>query len=42
MENLTATILHSLLDLNEVRVMEGLSNEILTAMTSPMPIRELL
>jgi hypothetical protein len=42
MENLTATILHSLLDLNEVRVMEGLSNELLTAMTSPMPIRELI
>ncbi len=42
MENLTATILHSLLDLNEVRVMEGLSNELLTAMTSPSPIRELI
>jgi hypothetical protein len=42
MENLTATVLHSLLDLNEVRVMEGLSNEILAAMTGPMPIRELV
>jgi hypothetical protein len=42
MENLTATILHSLLDLNEVRVMEGLSNELLTTMTGPSPIRELV
>ena len=42
MENLTSTILHSLLDLNQVRVMEGLSNELLTAMTAPMPIRELV
>ena len=42
MENLTATILHSLLDLGKVRVMEGLSNELLTTMTSPMPIRELV
>jgi hypothetical protein len=42
MEHLTATILHSLLDLNEVRVMEGLSNELLTTMTGPSPIRELV
>ena len=42
MENLTATILHALLDMNEVRVMDGLSNEILTAMTAPSPIRELV
>ncbi|MAS93045.1 MAG: hypothetical protein CMO55_07585 [Verrucomicrobiales bacterium] len=42
MENLTSTILHSLLDLNEVRVMDGLSNELLTTMTSPQPIRELI
>jgi hypothetical protein len=42
MENLTATLLHSLLDLNEVRVMEGLSNEVLSAMTGPSPIRELV
>ena len=42
MGNLTATILHSLLDLNEVRVMEGLSNEVLEAMTGPAPIRELV
>ena len=42
MENLTATILHSLLDMNEVRVMDGLSNDVLTAMTVPRPIRELL
>lgn len=41
MENLTATILHSLLDMNEVRVMDGLSNDVLTAMTVPRPIREL-
>ena len=42
MENLTATILHSLLDMKEVRVMDGLSNDVLTAMTVPRPIRELL
>ena len=42
MENLTATILHSLLDLNEVRVMDGLSNEVLNTMTAPRPIRELV
>lgn len=42
MENLTATILHSLLDLNEVRVLDGLSNDVLNAMTSPRPIRELV
>ena len=41
MENLTATILHSLLDLNKVRLLEGLSNELLTTMTTPRPIREL-
>lgn len=42
MENLTATILHTLLDLGEVRLMEGLSNELLTTMTGPSPIRELV
>ena len=42
MENLTATILRSVLDMNEVRVMEGLSNEVLNAMTTPSPIRELI
>lgn len=42
MENLTATILHCLLDLNEVRLIEGLSNEVLSAMTGPSPIRELV
>lgn len=42
MENLTATILHSLLNLGEVRLMDGLSNEVLTAMTAPTPIRELV
>ena len=42
MENLTATILQSLLDMKEVRVMDGLSNDVLTAMTVPRPIRELL
>ncbi len=42
MENLTATILHSLLDLGEVRLLDGLSNDILAAMTSPRPIRELI
>ena len=41
MENLTATILHSLLDLNKVRLVEGLSNELLTTMTTPRPIQEL-
>jgi len=42
MENLTATILHSLLNVNEVRLIDGLSNEMLAAMTSPQPIRELM
>lgn len=42
MENLTATILHSLLDPGEVRLVDGLSNEMLSAMTSPSPIRELM
>ena len=42
MENLTATILHSLLDMNQVRVMNGISNDVLTTMTAPRPIRELL
>ncbi len=42
MENLTATILHSLLDLNLVRVLDGLSNEVLNAMTAPRPIRGLV
>ena len=42
MENLTATILHSLLDPAEVRLVDGLSNEMLTAMTSHSPIRELM
>ena len=42
MENLTATILHSLLNINEVRLIDGLSNDVLTAMTSPRPIRELM
>lgn len=41
MENLTATILHSLLDPGEVRLVDGLSNEMLTAMTAHSPIREL-
>ena len=42
MANLTATILHSLLDLNQVRVMDGLSNELLAAMTGPGVIRDLV
>ncbi len=42
MENLTATILHSLLDINEVRLLDGLSNELLTTITTPRPIRELM
>ena len=42
MENLTSTILHSLLDIGQVRLMEGVSNEVLTAMTAPAPIRELI
>lgn len=42
MDNLTATILHSLLDLNQVRVMDGLSNELLSAMTGPGLIRDLV
>lgn len=42
MENLTATILHSLLDINEVRLLDGLSNELFSTMTTPRPIRELM
>ena len=42
MENLTATLLHSLLDLNEVRVMDGLSTELINAMTGPGLIRDLI
>lgn len=42
MENLIATVLHSLLDLNQVRVMDGLSTDLLTAMTGPSPIRQLI
>ena len=41
MENLTATLLHSLLDVNQVRVLDGLSNEVLDVVTGPRPIREL-
>ena len=42
MENLTSTILHSLLDPGEVRLVDGLSAEVVNAMTSPIPIRELM
>ncbi|MCB1230880.1 MAG: DUF1501 domain-containing protein [Verrucomicrobiae bacterium] len=42
MGNLTTTILHSLLDLNQVRVMDGLSNDLLSAMTGPSVIRDLI
>ena len=42
MENLTATLLHSLLDLNEVRVMDGLSTELINAITGPGLIRDLV
>jgi len=42
MEHLTATLLHQLLDLEQVRVMDGLSSEVLAAMTGPRPIRELV
>lgn len=42
MENLTATILHALLDLNQVRVMDGLSADLLNTMTGPSPIRQLV
>lgn len=42
MENLTATILHSLLDINEVRLMDGLSNDVMSAITEPRPIRGLM
>lgn len=42
MENLTSTILHSLLDLGETRLVDGLSTDVLSAMTSPLPIRELI
>lgn len=42
MENLTATLLHSLLDPGEVRLVDGLSNDVVTTMTSPQPIRELI
>ncbi len=42
MENLTATILHSVLDLGQVRLLDGLSSDVLSAMTSPSPIRGLV
>jgi len=42
MENLTATLLHSLLDPGEVRLVDGLSNDVVTTMTSSQPIRELI
>ncbi len=42
MKNLTATLLHSLLDPGEVRLVDGLSNDVVTTMTSPQPIRELI
>ena len=41
MDNLTVTLLHALLDLNQVRLMDGLPTNVLTTMTGPSPIREL-
>ncbi len=38
MANLTSTIYHSLLDINQVRLLDGIPNEVLTTMTSPSPI----
>lgn len=42
MDHLTTTILHSLLDLNQVRVMDGLSSELLSTMTGNSVIRGLI
>ena len=42
MDHLTTTILHSLLDLNQVRVMDGLSSDLLSTMTGNSVIRGLI
>jgi hypothetical protein len=42
LENLLATIMHRLLDIGQVRLMTGLPQELLRAMTSPQPIQALL
>ena len=42
MQNLIATIMHSLLDVGQVRLMDGLSQDFLNAVTGYTPIRGLV
>ena len=42
MENLLATIMHNLLDIGQVRLMTGLPQELLAALTRPEPIKGLI
>ena len=37
-ENLLATIMHTLLDIGQVRLMTGLPQDLLRAITTPQPI----
>ena len=41
-ENLLATIMHTLLDIGQVRLMAGLPQDLLRAITIPSPIRRLI
>ena len=41
-KNLLATVMHTLFDLQEVRVLPGLPNEVITAVADSEPIRELV
>jgi hypothetical protein len=42
LDNLLATIMHTLLDVGQVRLMTGLPQELLRTMTTPQPISGLL
>ena len=37
-ENLLATVMHTLLDIGQVRLMTGLPQDLLRALTTPQPI----
>ena len=41
-DNLLATIMHTLLDVGQVRLMSGLPQDLLRAITTPEPIKPLL
>ena len=41
-ENLLATVMHTLLDIGQVRLMTGLPQDLLRALTTPQPIAGLL